>query len=104
VKIEVITADGLTKKRAILYNYHVNGDSGKASAQKKENLYRIKNISEVKNENASLKKFIYHRVENGESLWKIAQKYDIALEDLIRYNNIKNPDLILRGSTLKILF
>lgn len=39
-----------------------------------------------------------HKVESGESMWRIAQKYDIPLEALIRMNpHVKNPAKIRPG-------
>jgi murein DD-endopeptidase MepM/ murein hydrolase activator NlpD len=34
---------------------------------------------------------VYHKVKNGETLWRIAKTYDIAMEDIVRANNI--PDV-----------
>lgn len=45
----------------------------------------------------------YHKVQPGESLWIIAQKYRISLSDLISANpQIKNPDLIYPGQIIVI--
>jgi len=33
---------------------------------------------------------IYHKVEHGETIWRIAKTYDVAIDDIIKVNNI--PD------------
>ncbi|WP_409271689.1 LysM peptidoglycan-binding domain-containing protein [Neobacillus sp. SCS-31] len=43
-----------------------------------------------------------HVVRPGESLWEIAQKYNTPLLDIIRGNNIQNPNAIYPGTALNI--
>ncbi|UVI28103.1 LysM peptidoglycan-binding domain-containing protein [Paenibacillus spongiae] len=44
-----------------------------------------------------------HIVKKGESLYLIAQKYDVSLEELLKLNpNITNPDVINVGEKVKI--
>lgn len=43
-----------------------------------------------------------HVVQPGETLNTIAQKYGISIEDLLKSNNIANPNLIYRGQELKV--
>ena len=44
-----------------------------------------------------------HMVTAGETLWGIAQSYEVELTDLIARNpQIKNPNLILPGEQVKI--
>ncbi len=44
-----------------------------------------------------------HTVARGETLWSIAQRYGVALEQLIRANGqIKNPNLIAIGDQVAI--
>lgn len=43
-----------------------------------------------------------YTVEEGDNLWKIAHKYNMDIYELIKINNIKNPDLILIGQVLNI--
>lgn len=44
----------------------------------------------------------FYTVVKNDTLTKIAKKFGIGLEELIRINSIKNPDLIYRGQILKI--
>ena len=41
-----------------------------------------------------------HIVEPGETLGGIAAKYELSLDDLIRWNNIENPDHIDVGQKI----
>ncbi|TCM95807.1 spore germination protein [Paenibacillus sp. BK033] len=43
-----------------------------------------------------------HQVVPGETLWTIAQKYGITLQELARVNHVINPALILPGMRLRI--
>jgi spore germination protein YaaH len=45
---------------------------------------------------------IIYTVEIGDTLYKIARKFSISIEKLIRYNNIIDRDFIEAGATLKI--
>lgn len=41
-------------------------------------------------------------IESGDNLTWIAKHFDTTVEALVELNNIKNPDLIYAGDTLKI--
>jgi membrane-bound lytic murein transglycosylase D len=43
-----------------------------------------------------------HTVGAGDTLYKIARQYGTSPEELIRMNNIKNPNVIPLGSRLKV--
>lgn len=43
-----------------------------------------------------------HIVQNGESLWGIAQKYGRSLDAIISANHIANPDIIYPGQVIII--
>lgn len=45
-----------------------------------------------------------YSVQSGDTLAKIAKKYNVTLEQLIKWNDIKNPDMITVGQQLKIKF
>ena len=46
---------------------------------------------------------IYHTIQKGESLGKIAEKYHTTVQKVMEWNNISNPDKIVEGQKLKIL-
>ena len=43
---------------------------------------------------------IYYTVKRGDALYKIAAKYDCSIADLVKWNNLKNPNLIYVGQQL----
>ncbi|MBA3800665.1 MAG: LysM peptidoglycan-binding domain-containing protein [Geodermatophilaceae bacterium] len=43
-----------------------------------------------------------HIVEPGDTLGGIASKYELSLDDLIRWNNIENPDHIDVGQKIEL--
>ena len=45
---------------------------------------------------------LYYRVRRGDSLWRIARRYRTTVSNLVRLNNIKNPNLIYIGQILRI--
>lgn len=44
----------------------------------------------------------FYIVKKGDSLSKIGAKYGVSVSDLVKWNGIKNPDLILVGQKIKI--
>ncbi|NJL91876.1 MAG: LysM peptidoglycan-binding domain-containing protein [Coleofasciculaceae cyanobacterium SM2_1_6] len=45
---------------------------------------------------------IYHQVQSGETLWQLAQKYQVSSEAIAQANNIEVKAMIAVGQTLKI--
>ena len=45
---------------------------------------------------------IEYTVKKGDTLWKIAKKYNTTVEKLVELNNIEDPDVIITGQVLKI--
>ena len=43
-----------------------------------------------------------YRVQPGDSLNVIAKKFNVTTEQLVQWNNIKNPDMLTVGQQLKI--
>ncbi len=43
-------------------------------------------------------------VQPGDSLGAIAKKYNVTIEQLIKWNNIQNPNILAVGQHLKIKF
>lgn len=48
------------------------------------------------------KKVKIHTVNSGESLWAIAQLYKVKLDDLLRWNELPNPDAISIGQNIQV--
>lgn len=45
---------------------------------------------------------IIYFVKQGDTLWKIAKKYKSTIDDIVRINNIENPNMIYPGMQLFI--
>ncbi len=43
-----------------------------------------------------------YTVKSGDVLWKIARQYNVSTADLVKYNNLENPNLIFPGDVIKI--
>jgi D-alanyl-D-alanine carboxypeptidase len=51
----------------------------------------------------ALKKYVYHVVQPGDTLWSIAQRYNgITVDDIKRVNKIQSPRSLKPGTRLKI--
>ena len=46
--------------------------------------------------------YIIYTVVRGDTLWSIARRYNTTVSELVRINNIKNPNLIYVNKKLKI--
>ena len=46
---------------------------------------------------------VVYFVKPNDTIWKIAKKYKISQESLIRINDLENPDLIYPGDKLYVL-
>ena len=47
-------------------------------------------------------RYFIHTVEKGETLSKIARRYGVTVNDLVRWNGIKDKNLIYVGQEIKI--
>ena len=59
-------------------------------------------IIKSNNSNNNPSQKIKYVIKRGDTLSKIAQNYGVTIQDLVRWNNIKNKNLIYAGSTLTI--
>ena len=48
------------------------------------------------------KRGVYHNVQNGDSIWRIARAYRVDLQQLAEYNNIMDPEQVQPGMKLYI--
>ena len=46
--------------------------------------------------------YIVYVVQKGDTLTKIASRYGVTVAQLVQWNNIANPNLILVGQKLRI--
>jgi len=45
---------------------------------------------------------VYHKVQKGETIWRIAQAYGVSIDEIIRANNIPNGAVIEKNQLLLI--
>ena len=43
-----------------------------------------------------------YNVKKGDTLWSISKRYGVSINDIVKWNNIKNPNLIYINQKLKI--
>ena len=63
---------------------------------------KAKAPSTIKKKRASAVKGRYHQVSAGESFYRIAQKYGITVDELLRLNNLKKTQAIYPGQKLLV--
>lgn len=64
---------------------------------------RVKKVERQEEKETSREEEVFHTVKRGETLWGIAQKYGVSLEELLDKNpGIKNPNLILVGEKVRV--
>jgi len=49
-----------------------------------------------------LRKVKIHTVASGESLWAISKKYSVLMEDLLRWNELPDPDALTVGQNIQV--
>ena len=75
-------------------------------AQKQRSIGKSVNIPSTSNtiEDENNSDYIYYKVKYGDTLWDIAKKYpEISDADIMKLNNLKNPNKINPGQTIKIM-
>ena len=54
------------------------------------------------NEEQQTKEYIYIKIKRGDTLTLISKQYNTTVEELVKLNNIKNPNLIYAGNSLLV--
>jgi LysM repeat protein len=54
-----------------------------------------------KSQNSDIKNVINYRVKNGDTLWKIASRYDVSVTQIKKWNNLRSTKLAT-GDKLRI--
>ncbi len=62
----------------------------------------IDNIQELEENNENPYSMVIYFVKPGDTLWRIAKKYKSTIKDIVRVNNIENPDNLVVGTQLFI--
>lgn len=96
----------INKKQFMINNENVECDVEVLYKQNNNNLKKISIIEDVTTkeyeEENDYKMFMYF-VKPGDSIWKIAKKFKVCMNDIISINNIENPDKINVGDRLYIM-
>ena len=79
---------------------HHDGFGSHFHAMRRRNGEREK-IPNIHFKYLSRKPFIY-KIQKGDCLGKIAEKFGVTVQELQKWNNIKNINVIYEGDTLKI--
>jgi LysM repeat protein len=45
---------------------------------------------------------VFYTVQSGDSLFGIAEKYSVSMEEVMRLNGITNPDKVFAGQVLEL--
>lgn len=72
--------------------------SQKGSFELVQNVVEVDLSESIKN----MPTFIIYAIQKGDNLWKIAKKYATTIEDIIKVNNIEDPDNINIGEKIII--
>ena len=59
-------------------------------------------VPEVDTKEERLRKVKIHTVAAGESLWAISQLYEVKMDDLLRWNELPDPDAISIGQNIQV--
>ncbi len=96
----------INKKQFTVSNENVDCDIEISYKQNNNNLKTISIIEDVVTkdveEEDAYKMFMYF-VKPGDTIWKIAKKFKVCMEDIININNIENADKINIGDRLYIM-
>lgn len=68
--------------------------------------YMIKDIQFIDMEKEildSMPSIVVYVVQKGDTIWKIAKRYNTSVEEIVGLNDIENPDVIYPGQKLLIL-
>ena len=76
-----------------------NNDSG-SCADTPEEVQPI--VVPVVDSSEERRKVKIHTVAKGESLWAISRLYEVKLDDLLRWNELPNPDAISIGQNIQV--
>ena len=64
--------------------------------------YDYNAVQEAVNKKLEAKQEEWHTIKTGETLTKIAEKFDTTVSALVKLNGIKNPNLIYAGHKIRI--
>lgn len=72
------------------------------SYRKSENIQRTASSSRKKSSKSSQQKPKVISVKKGDTLWSLSKRYQVTLNELVKWNKISTSDLLFSGQKLKI--
>ena len=97
---EVVKGDTLWEISK-LYDVSSN-DIAKWNKLNKKSTLKLGQVLRIKNNKLSNKIAVMYKVQSGDSLSQIAQKFNVHTSDIMRWNSIKNQQQIRIGQNLKL--
>lgn len=100
--IEYVVKKGDTLSQ-IAYSYGTTVDElVKLNNIQNPNLIYVNQKLKIKSNNVENNKEVYYTVKSGDNLTKISKTYGTTVNELVRLNNIQNPNLIYPNQKIKI--
>ncbi len=84
-------------------SFNLNNNKEKFELVNKEKIFHLEKVEEDRKKSDFHSKIKTHVVKKGETLWSIANKYDINIDTLIGANDISNMNEIQPGEEITIL-
>ncbi|MFH0895013.1 MAG: LysM peptidoglycan-binding domain-containing protein [Bacteroidota bacterium] len=101
-----ITVDELCEWNNIKKNFIYPGQKlivKKPDAPKNnENVVKNNNPKPPNNNQNATKKYVYYTVQKGDTLWSIASKKGTSVDEIKRWNNIKDARQLVPGTKIKV--
>lgn len=74
----------------------------KLNIVKESEINIIDDITESENRNREIYSIVIYYTKPGDTLWNIAKKFGSTIDEIVKVNNIENPDVIMPGEQLFI--
>jgi lysozyme len=116
IEVKTIVASEQQKTETFIYTVKAGDTLSEIAAKYKTTVKDLQQLNGIKDPNkifvgqkikikgtaSSTNKPTYYTVKPGDTLSAIAKRYNTTVQNLVKLNNIKNPDLILVGQKLRV--